>query len=340
VPVERSTRHTVFQGRRQIDRAALRRVAADLGWHDGDIVDQAGEGGVEARSHCPLVTRLAFHHQGLIAEADAAAKVIVADMAEGWVDAPTRHLPFVPCRLLPRSVVMQERARLVPSPDGGEPTVEPYLKPRVTLDASDGGDDAVNAAVETRDRATQLPTAQQHARGLAICDSAGDEWHDQALLPLASQRRAVSYVVDAESAYRFCPVQTADLWTQCFVWWGSDGTAGVCVDHRLGFGGAFAPNRFQRISTLVAAHIQAKLAAFDATQPVLDSVRRWTAERADLQRRGELPPSASQLAPRYIQVYIDVRRRAHTPRRSSTHSRPPPHPSRRRTSAARHSMTW
>eukprot|EP00965_Chrysotila_dentata_P140826 4655673-Pleurochrysis_carterae.AAC.1 len=51
------------------------------------------------------------------------------------------------------------------------------------------------------------------------------------------QEKPAIYVVDAESAYRFSPVQYADCWLQCFVWWGPDGRAGVAVDRRLGFGG-------------------------------------------------------------------------------------------------------
>ena len=43
VPVRRSTRSTAFPGKRQIDRAALRRVAALLEWHDADIVEQVGD---------------------------------------------------------------------------------------------------------------------------------------------------------------------------------------------------------------------------------------------------------------------------------------------------------
>ena len=121
-PVSRSDRHTVFPGRRQVDRAALRRVAADLGWHDQDIVDQVGEGGVEVRSSCPLETILAFHHRGVLDEPIAAAKVIASDLGEGWVAPPVQHLPFVPCRLLPRNVVMQERTRLVG--EGGEAVLE------------------------------------------------------------------------------------------------------------------------------------------------------------------------------------------------------------------------
>ena len=297
-PVERSTRSTIFPGRRQLDRAAFRRVAADLSWHDIDIVQQAGEGGVECRSHCPLDTVLSFHHPSLVAEYAAAEKVVLADLSEEWVSTPTRHLPFAPCRILPRGVIMQERAKFAPSPDG-EPTVTAYLKPRITTDSSHGGDAAVNAGVESHERGTILPRAQDHARGLAICDTAGDDLV-----------RAASYVVDAESAYRFCPVQHADLWTQCFLWKLGDNLAGVCVDRRLGFGGAFAPNRFQRISTVVAAHIQKLHAAFDETQPLPTAATLWVAERSARQSRGELPPCGpggvgSHIAPRYLQVYVD-----------------------------------
>eukprot|EP00965_Chrysotila_dentata_P092201 3043627-Pleurochrysis_carterae.AAC.1 len=35
----------------------------------------------------------------------------------------------------------------------------------------------------------------------------------------------------------------------------------------MSFGGAFAPNRFERVSTLVAAWIPRKQAAFDASRP-------------------------------------------------------------------------
>ena len=81
-PVERSTRRTVFPGKRQVDRAALRRVAAQLAWHDADIVGQVGEGGVDVRSDCALETVLAFHHTGVAANFAAAAKVVDADIGE------------------------------------------------------------------------------------------------------------------------------------------------------------------------------------------------------------------------------------------------------------------
>ena len=295
-PVVASTRHTIFKGERQIDRAALRRIASELDWHDADIVDQAGEGGVEVRSSCSLDIVLAFHHLGLREQGNAkhAAKVVEADFKEGWADRPTRHLPFVPCRVLPRNVIFQERSRLVANVGQGPPSLEAYLKARITTDSSHGGVASINAGVLDDDRRVLLPTVQQHGRGLAIADTAGGEGVS-----------ACSYVVDAESAYRFCPVQEADLWTQVFVWWDTDGIAGWCVDRRLSFGGAFAPNRFERISTLVAAHIQAKQSAFDRLHPLPQRARLWAAVRRSLQEDGLLPSGDYQLLPRHLQVYID-----------------------------------
>ena len=291
VPVRRSTRSTAFPGKRQIDRAALRRVAALLEWHDADIVEQVGEGGVEVRSDCALETVLAFHHTGVAANFAAAAKVVAADLGEEWVAPPVRHLPFVPCRVLPRNVAMQDRVRW--SDDGK--TLEPYLKPRITQNSSYGDEASVNAGVSDEDRSISLPTVQEHGRASAIIDTAGE----------LGGARAERYVVDAESAYRFCPIQRADQWTQCFCWWGDDGAAGIAVDRRLGFGGAYAPNRFERVSTLCAAYVQLLQSDFDATQPPPAHVRRWTEARAAAQRRGELPDGRAQLEPRHLQVYID-----------------------------------
>ena len=83
---------------------------------------------------------LAFHHRGLADELAAAEKAVQSDWAEGWADRPVQHVPYVPCRVLPRNVVMQERARLLPGETAsGAPRVELYMKPRITQDSSHGG---------------------------------------------------------------------------------------------------------------------------------------------------------------------------------------------------------
>eukprot|EP00965_Chrysotila_dentata_P145174 4794597-Pleurochrysis_carterae.AAC.1 len=69
----------------------------------------------------------------------------------------------------------------------------------------------------------------------------------------------------------------------------------------MSFGGAFAPNRFERLSTLVAAWVRRKHAAFDAAHPPPQAVLRWMQRRTEMQREGALPPGPQHTAPRYIQ---------------------------------------
>ena len=124
-------------------------------------------GGIEVRSACSRDTVLAFHHPSLFDELPAASGVVEAHQREEWVSPVTGHLPYVPCRLQPRGVIMQSRTEL--AEEGGG--VVEYLKPRVTTDASAGGIASVNAGVSSADRAVQLPTAQCLARAWAIADS-------------------------------------------------------------------------------------------------------------------------------------------------------------------------
>ena len=295
-PVRRSTRDTVFPGERQLDRAAVRRVAGELGWNDADIIGQIGEGGVETRADVEQLTVLAFHHESLLSEVAAAEATVTAHEQEEWVSAPTRHLPFVPCRLQPRGVVLQARSRV-----GDDGVLEDYMKPRITTDGSYGGPDSVNAGVTDVERAVGLPSAQTLGVGWAVCQSAFDGEPEGE----GGGVRVGGYCVDAESAYSFCPVQRADLWQQCFIWWDAGGEAGFRVDRRMGFGGAFAPNRFERVSTFVAAYAQHMQAELDEQQPPPRCAQRWAADRRAMQAAGELPEGEAQSAPRYLQVFID-----------------------------------
>ena len=291
-PVQRSTRHTAFPGKRQVNRAEIRRIAALLGWHDEDIVDQVGEGGIETRSDCTLDIVLTFHHGSLLQEIELAQETVAEHIRQEWVAPPTRHLPYVPCRLQPRGVVMQPRARLMP--DGV--SLEEYEKPRITTDSSHGGPDSVNAGVPSGDRSVTLPSIQSLARGWSICQSA----YGPVDASEPNGPRVQGYCIDAESAYSFCPIQVADLWSQCFCWWDEAGTAGVAFDRRMGFGGAFAPNRFERFSTLVAAYAQHLHTSFDAEQPPPECVQLFTAHRVALQRTGRLPPGSGQRHAKFL----------------------------------------
>ena len=132
-PVRRSTRDTVFPGKRQLDRARFRWVAEQLGWErvDPDILSQVGEGGCEMRSEAPLHTTASWHHPGVLDNFEAADAIVRDERAEEWTRVSASVLPFVPCTFSPRDVVLQERSRL--REDG---SLELYMKPRVTHDMS------------------------------------------------------------------------------------------------------------------------------------------------------------------------------------------------------------
>ena len=295
--VQRSTRSTVFPGARQLDRGALREMASDMVWADTDIIAQAGEGGIEARSSCPLTTVLAWHHGGIEQHHAVADGVIQAEMRDEWVSLPYGHPPFVPCRVLPRNVVQQQRTRLRAG------ALEHYLKPRITQDSSDGAEASVNGGVGDAEATVELPSVQQLGRGAAIIEEAGAD------APAGERVHAEVYMVDATAAFRFCVMQRADWWTQTFFWWttrpSGEVVMGVCIDTRMAFGGRYSPNRFERISRMVGAHVQREQARFDAAQPPPPHVLAWAGERRALQARGALPPGEGQAAPRYLQVFID-----------------------------------
>ena len=107
-PVTPSTEDTPPFNERCIDRAQLREVAERLDWPDRDLVSQCTRGGIESRSECSGDTVLAFHHKGIaefFAEADAAIR---SDIKAGAVFTGFGTLPFVPCRSLPRNVILQQ----------------------------------------------------------------------------------------------------------------------------------------------------------------------------------------------------------------------------------------
>ena len=114
VPMQPSDRHTTFPGARQIDRAAFRRIAREVGSLDEDIIGQVGGGGVESRSRCALTTELHSHAPGLCAQPDAAEKAV--DTERSGRLALSYHPPTVPIRALPRDVIQQQRSRVLVLP--------------------------------------------------------------------------------------------------------------------------------------------------------------------------------------------------------------------------------
>ena len=160
-------------------------------------------------------------------------------MSNEWVEKPRPHLPFVPCRVLPRNVVQQERQKL--QPDG---SIRDYLKPRITTDSSDGGESgSPNEGCDRPETAVRFPTVRHLGQASAICQAAGA---DDGL-------SAHIYIFDLSSAYRYLPMQRADWWMHCFLWMRPNGSWGVAIDTRLAFGGGYSPQRFERLATLAVS---------------------------------------------------------------------------------------
>ena len=299
VPVARSTRRTAHPGARQLDRAAFRDAAAELDHQDVDIVDQAGEGGLEARSSASLDMVLSFHHKGLFQHISEVDDIVLKELAEGWLAPALPHPPYVPCRVVPRNVIMQDKSRVR---DG---VLEHYQKPRVTTDLSDGAHESVNFGVPDFERFVSLPTVRQNALGAAIVDAMCRRRHDGSFRSREEgQGRAKQYAADAESAFRFCPIQVADLWTQVMLW-DSNGQVGYHVDRRLVFGGAYAVNRFERVTILIAAYAQRRHMAFDDAQPLPSELAAAVEVRRVLGMAGVLPAGVAQSSASHISVYVD-----------------------------------
>jgi hypothetical protein len=98
---------------RTLDREQIRATAERLGWPDLDLLGQCTGGGIESRSECSGDTVLAFHHTGIVDYYAAADKAIQVDIAAGSVLSGYLTLPFVPCRSLPRNVILQQRSRVL-----------------------------------------------------------------------------------------------------------------------------------------------------------------------------------------------------------------------------------
>ena len=192
------------------------------------------------------------------------------------------------------------------------PVVESYLKARVTLDCSYGGPDSVNATVPTAEREISLPRVQHLARAAAIIDLAARDANATAAKMIREgelrdwrELKAISYNIDEEMAYYYVPAQVMDHWENTYFWFDNRGAPGVCRCWRLGTGGAWSPNKFQRISTIIMAWAQRERREFDREFPPPLPVRLWGMSRANSQIRGDLPPGEEQTEPAYCHVYID-----------------------------------
>ena len=289
-PSSRDLLHSERGKARQIDPTVLRRMAAELGWDDLDICDQA-EDGIESRTRCSLSTVLSFHHTGLSRNLQVARTVIAKDIAEGWVRKASRLLPRLPARCLPRNIVLADKTTVDPVTQ----VMTHTQKPRISTDESDSkSKDAPNAGIPQDEKSLELCRAQHLAESLAIIAPA-----------CGGISRVGASVIDLESAFRFLLYQWLDLWLHLFLWWDEDGTVGFCIDLRVTFGGATGPNRFQRVTLILRAYVMSRIAAFDLAHPLPPLALDWSAARLRVQQDGRLADGECQLAPRFSQVFLD-----------------------------------
>ena len=289
VPMVPSDRHTVFPGARQMDRAAFRRAAAEVGATDHDIVAQAGEGGVESRSQCELTTELHTHAPGLWERPAAAEKEVAKELAEEWALGPFYHPPTVPIRALPRDVIAQARSRVLP--DG---TVEDFDKDRITLNPSKGLD-SVNSGIPASERSVRLTTARDLGYGLAVIDVPATD----------AKVGTAAYGTDITGAYSFLVMQALDWWQFAYLWFDAEGRAYFRLLVRVGFGGAMSPQRFQGVAVVLTLLARKRQAEFDALNPYPPAIQGWQAFRRQLQCAGLLPAGPEQVSPTTSGPYID-----------------------------------
>ena len=343
-PLGASTAATVFPGELQLDRHHLREILASMGWDDLDLDDQLGSG-LEARTGCPRDTVVSLHHPGIYTHFAAAAEVIAGDVSKQWVRAPPPrqggrppHPPSIPCKSDPRDVVLRLVTR-VSRDAGGAPVLTDATKARVSSNLSFGGDASVNAGVPGEQKSVWLPSVQQFGRSTAMAQAAfshptlGARERPSELSAAKRPRlappaaaasiaaaelprppsgvaprvrpRVGMYALDLSSAYRYVCLQLLDLWCHTFVWLDESGRLGIFTDTRLCFGGAYGPNRFERVTTLIAAWIQREQAAFNASRPFPAPVLEWQRARERQQQLGLLPAGPEQLTPDSIQVFLD-----------------------------------
>ena len=299
VLVRASTRHTVFAGRRQCDRAAFRADAEEAGWYDvdPDIMSQAGEGGLESRSAVGRYSVFHWHHRGYVDSFDSLNTTALKELEDQWIIGPYWLPPFEPMRSIPHNVVHQ--TRLKSDAAGNVWTSE---KDRVTTNLTAHQSDSVNGGVSRNNKTVALPTAQTHAAATGITD---------AIVRKGTQGRygAGQYSTDLSSAYSFLLMARLCWWLQCvfLVLRRRDGTlvGGFFCRPRLVFGGSFGPNRFGRFSRCKRACTLRRIRQFDADHPLPAGVLAVLKERHALVRAGDLLGGVEQCELGHLQAFLD-----------------------------------
>ena len=287
-----STRHTVFPGPRQMDRAQFRATCEAEGWTDvdPDIVATAGEGGVESCTTRDLTTVLRLHHPGVRAGFDIADGMIQAEYADFVAGAAVGHMAFWPTNAMPRDIVWKDKCSVG---EGGELVVTE--SPRLTFDPSSGAN-SLNDGISKAQRTLKLPAIRDCAEGAAITDAAAQR----------AGGRAALFGADVKAAFPHMLLQRLEWPLHGFVWYCKRRRVLLFSwFYRCAFGAAYTPQRFGRVMAPIDAAGSRSVAAYFAAHPPHPRIREWSREREALQTAGMLPAGASQVLPRHVQRFVD-----------------------------------
>ena len=321
----RSTIKTTFPGDdKMVNRGAFLDLVEKLGWRDidPDICDQI-PGGIESRSTTPPATILAFHQTGALSQFETINDSVRRDVAASWATTALR-LPYIHCNLMPLNVIQQAKTKVeaIENPEPGGPThkVIDRTKPRITShlsyrgkarakpsieDLLAGGDfgtciwRSINDGVDEHEKSVGLPCVRSMgAIGGIVSEARAND-----------NLKAQAYCFDDSSAYRYVMMQMADWHGQCYIWILKD-KAGkwyvvICIDGRLVFGGAFGPNRFQRLGCITTQATRDEQDRYDAKYPYPEGTRAWSELRMQFAKEGLLPNNRTQWRPCGIQRFID-----------------------------------
>ena len=272
----------------------FRREGERLAWPDEEMLRQmTGRGGIESRSRCERVVSIQRHHGGLRKRPEAAIASIDADVAKGRMTEGFAELPFVPCRLVPKNVIMQQKYSL----DGD--TLVTRDKARVSTDDSQRPTDGLTGAQFTArneglDRSEWAPNALPRSQDLAEAAAIfkGYAGRTGELPPPWAAERVAVQMIDLTDAFRELFMQRAELPLQCFVW-----RDGARIDLRAVFGTAFLVDFFQRISQMVNAVARDRVRRwFQRHYTASEARRRWAEARA---------AAAADAPPSFEMIYLD-----------------------------------
>ena len=302
-PLARSDRDTVFapEGEAQLDRAAFRAMAREVGCRDERLLATVGEGGMESGSTCALDTVFCGHHPGFYENEEFGEAALAKERDSHWADHSYCHPPFSPTHMVPRDVVNTVKGKVLLAgtkrADGSVVHTDEVVrvpKGRITLDPT-AGDESPNDGIPPERRTTVLPTVRGTGQAIAVVGQAAR----------AAGERAIVMGIDDTSAYCYVQQQRSEWWFNAFLARRADRKAVVGYLMRMGFGGAHSTQCYQGIGTVATQAMRKRFREFDEAHPLPESMQQWSSKRRKLQELGQLPPGPEQASPDFASSFVD-----------------------------------